>query len=185
MPATAPHIASFRKFIARAPDDHVRASVAFGLFLQSEQYWVSTKGTEPDIKTCCKYHENYLNDFQIQQFFDNATEHLNQFSNAVVGKKQADLLQPILAEQKKFSWKNVSEGVVAGIGAAGVWTVLLIFFSVVAQRNGIDLLEVYKGWAGSRQEQQHASPAGSAAQAPIVETGNQNDAVVNPEHRNR
>jgi hypothetical protein len=89
MPAP-PHIASFRKFVAHAPDDHLRVSVTFGLFMQSEQYWINERNNEPDARACCRYHEDFLNDYHIQQLLDKATEHLNEFSNAVEGEKRAE-----------------------------------------------------------------------------------------------
>jgi hypothetical protein len=170
-----PHIASFSKFVERLPNDHLKASVAFGLFMQAEQFWVNKQETEPNVRICCKYHEDYLTDYNIQQFIDKATESLNAFSNAIIGQKRSEFLQAALAEQKKFSWKAVGEGVVA----AGAYSVLLILFSVIALRVGIDIVEVYKSMAGVRDEQHQASPAAPSVQAPLVGAAGKDSDVVN------
>jgi hypothetical protein len=47
MPAP-PHISSFKKFTNKIPSDHLRASVAFGLFMQSERSWVDKQNGEPN-----------------------------------------------------------------------------------------------------------------------------------------
>jgi hypothetical protein len=43
-----PHIPSFKKFVDKIPSDHLRASVAFGLFMQSERWWVDKQNGEPN-----------------------------------------------------------------------------------------------------------------------------------------
>jgi hypothetical protein len=143
MPAP-PHIGSFQQFSERLPGDHLRASIAFGLFMQSEHKWVVGQNPEPNEAKCRNYHHDFLNNHEINRFIEEAGNRLNQFANAVVEQKRDAFLTETLKHHKRFRWKGALEAL---IGACA-WTALLIGVSAAAHWGGIDLLEVAKHWAG-------------------------------------
>jgi hypothetical protein len=152
-----PHIDSFQKFNVLIPD-HLIASVAFGLFLESERIWVNQQSPEPTPGKCRNYHRYYLNDHQIQGFQQKAADLLANFSNGIVREKRAEFL-----EQSLDAYRTAASdghrgfrgwGVVEATLGAFVWAVLLIVLSIVAVRSGIDLLEAYQKAAGMASQHQ-------------------------------
>ena len=142
-----PHIDSFKKFNLLIPDNLI-ASVAFGLFLESERIWVDHQNPEPTEVRCRNYHRDYLNDHEIQRYRQKAADLLTNFGDHIVQEKRAEFLEQSLDAYRTAASNGHRGfrgwGIVEATLGAFVWSVLLIVLSIVAVRSGIDLLEAYQ-----------------------------------------
>jgi hypothetical protein len=135
------HVTSFQKINAKITD-HLMASVAFGVFMRAESCWLETN--EPNEANCRTYH-SMLTDFQIDRIRDDATRILNEYANRIVEEKRAEFLDEMSRHHKGFRRWGVWEAFLGSF----FWTAVLIAVSIIVQRAGIDILEVYKHATGA------------------------------------
>jgi hypothetical protein len=145
------HALSFRRFSENIPD-HLTASVAFGLFMQSEGIWIAEQNPEPTETRCRNYHRNFLNEHEIQRYKQAAEVLLNNFANGVISTKREEFLTQALQQYQSsarvghrgFRYWGIVE---ATIGAL-VWSILLIVVYVIVAEHGIDILDLYRKATG-------------------------------------
>jgi hypothetical protein len=139
-----PHVASFKKFEARIPN-RLEASIAFGLFMESEKQWAEREGSPSEAKYR-NYQEALLTDYEIDRYARQAREFLADFGNEAVAKKRPELLQASLIAYEAAAREGHSRfrgfGILEALIGALVWTVALILFSFVLKYSGIDVIEV-------------------------------------------
>ena len=129
------HVEAFELFLSNTTND-LRDYIAFGLFMKAEAEWAAKKQESPTDDDYKIYHEHILSPYNLGMYRSGADKVLDSFAHEV----QASLSN----EHRKFRWKAIIE---AFLGAF-FWTVFLIVASVIANQAGIDLLEVYKRFAG-------------------------------------
>jgi hypothetical protein len=132
------HVRAFEYFSQNIPNE-LKAFVAFGLFMEAERKWASGQKDWPSETKYRGYHQNYLTPHQTDEYRDAAERVLINFSNNVVAET--------LTQYKghtKFRWWGIVEAVIG----AFIWSILLIALTIIAQRIGVDILEVYKRLAG-------------------------------------
>lgn len=131
-------------------DDPLQAYVAFGLYVDAEYKWAETQSAWPTDK---KYKDWY--DCSVPHsaatHYEKATEVLQEFANNIVEQERSEFLQTSIdafleeaGKSEKGFWRGVAEATVG----AFVYSVLLILASVIIQRQGIDLIEVYGRLSG-------------------------------------
>src|ERR1700722_11178417 len=83
--------------------------------------------------------------------YEKATEVLQEFANNIVEQERSEFSQAAIdsfmeetGKSEKGFWRSVGEA----ITGAALYSVLLIAASIIAQRQGIDLLEVYGRLSG-------------------------------------
>jgi hypothetical protein len=152
--ALPPHIDSFRKFNDAIPNDHLTASVAFGLFMQSERMWVDRQNPEPTETKCRNYHQSYLTDHEIGRYKQAAEHLLTEYANQIVETKRPEFLEQSLSNYKIAA----SEGhrgfrgwgtVEATVGALFWSIILVVFFVIVIFVRGGDIFETWRRAIGA------------------------------------
>jgi len=146
------HIGAFGAF-TRQISDHLEASVAFGLFLGSEQKWASGRkqpATENDYQI---FHETYLTAHEIARYHETAQKLLAEFGTRVVDAKRPEILGAAVKTYEHAAAKGHSAfrkwGIVEALFGAFFWTLLLIVISIVLARGGIDIFDYYERAAGA------------------------------------
>jgi hypothetical protein len=141
-----PHVSAFQKFAVRIPS-RLEASIAFGLFMESEGLWAATAGSPSDAKYR-NYQDALLTDHEIARYAREARNFLNNFGSDAVAAKRAEFLQESLERYEGaaqeghsgFRWWGILE---AALGALA-WTVMLILGALVLRYGpGIDPVEIY------------------------------------------
>lgn len=131
-------------------DDPLNAYVAFGLYVDAEYKWAEAQQNWPTDR---KYKDWY--DCSVPHsaatHYEKATEVLQEFANNIVEQERADFLQAALdsfleeaGKAEKGFWRGVAEAVTGALIYSGI----LIVASIIAQRQGIDLVEIYGRLAG-------------------------------------
>jgi hypothetical protein len=140
-----PHVSSFQKFEAKIPN-RLEASIAFGLFMESEKQWAAGQGSPSDARYS-KNQETFLTDHEIERYAKQAREHLADFGNKAIASKRAEFLQEAFERHETaaarghsaFRWFGVAE---AAVGAFA-WTLfLIILVAVVARFAPIDVVDI-------------------------------------------
>jgi len=87
----------------------------------------------------------------LNQYEDQAQKLLSDFGEAILASNQKKVLASAVEgaieaahKTKKAFARGISEAVVGAL----VWTVILIGITIIAQRVGIDVIEIYKRAAG-------------------------------------
>ena len=109
--------------------NRLEASIAFGLFMESEGIWAEHEGDPSDSKYR-KYQTALLNDFEIGRYARQAREFLTSFGNDAVAAKRTQFLEESLRAHEaaarighsRFRGRGVWEAFVG----AFCWTVFLI-----------------------------------------------------------
>jgi hypothetical protein len=126
-------------------DDTLKAYIAFGLYVDSECKWAESQTVWPTTAKykgwfdCTVPHSTEVNNEQ-------ATEVLLDFANNVVEQERAEFLATSLdayKEEAAKSEKGFLRGVLEATTGAFLYSVLLVVASIIIQRQGIDLVEVY------------------------------------------
>ena len=133
------HVEAF-DFISEGNNDEIRDYIAFGIFMRSEKNWAQQKAPEPDDAAYRLYHHTLLNPYERERYREAATKVLSDFATTAISAEYNELLK----HHRKFRGLGILEAVLGAIA----WTVILIVITILAQRAGIDLLEVYKHAAG-------------------------------------
>jgi hypothetical protein len=145
------HISSFRLFSESIPD-HLTASVAFGVFMQSEAIWIDEQNPQPTETRCRNYHRDFLNEHEIERYRQAAERLLNDFANRVISTKKEEFLTQALRQYQNSArvghrgfrcW-----GIVEATIGALVWSILLIIIYIIVANRGIDILDVYRNAVG-------------------------------------
>ena len=132
------HVAARQAFNAQI-NDHIEASIAFSLFLVSEQEWATKwereRGSAPTDDQYRTFHDHYLTPH----------ERYHQTAKQLLAEYGTNLLRLFAQVQHgHFRWWGVGE---AAIGAL-FWTLFLILMSVVLAYSGIDIVEIFKRVSG-------------------------------------
>jgi hypothetical protein len=144
------YVQAFEHFKDSNGNDPLKAYVAFGMYIEAECKWATSQATWPNN---ARYKEWFDCSFPhtTDTHVEKATDVLQAFANNIVDQEREEFLEAALKEYKdeaakaeKGFWRRVSEGVTA----AFIWSILLIVFSIIIQRIGIDLIEVYQKAAG-------------------------------------
>jgi hypothetical protein len=142
---TPPHVSTFQRFADQIPN-HLEASIAFGLFMESERVWAADQaGGPPDTKY--RNYQKAVTNHDIGRFAQEARNFLNNFGNDAIAAKRAEFLQESLEQYEGAAKKGHSRlrgwGFAEAVIGAFVWTLVLIAISFVLKYNGIDLVEIY------------------------------------------
>ena len=140
MPKPA-HVEAF-EFMIDGTQNEIKDCIAFGLFMRSENNWVSGKDSPPTEADYRRYHGHLLTPLERERYRDGATQVLQDFAVKAIQAERTALLK----HHRRFR----PLGILEGISAAFLWTLLLIVITVLAARAGIDILEYYKRAAGLR-----------------------------------
>ena len=147
------HVEAFEHFTRDIPNDQLLAFVAFGLFMEAERKWADGQPRWPSESKYKGYHQNYLIPHQTEEFRNGAERVLIELSNNVVASQKSEFLNEALARYKNQAQKGHARfrkwGVAEAVFGAFIWSILLIALTVIAQRNGIDIIDVYKRLAGT------------------------------------
>jgi hypothetical protein len=139
-----PHVSTFQRFLGLIPS-HLEASIAFGLFMESENFWANRAGDPSDVKY--RNYQKALTDHDIKRYEQEARQFLTDFANDAVAAKQVDFLVASLAAYEDVGREGHSKfrgwGVVEALAGAAGWTLILIVFWLVLKYSGIDIVEVY------------------------------------------
>jgi len=150
MPAPL-HVAAFDAFNAQIAD-HLEASISFALFLVSEREWAATRNPPPDEAAYQTFHQNYLTAHEVARYQQTARELLAEFGTNIVEAKRIQFLESALAEYRSAAERGHRGFRVRGVWEATLgaffWTILLIVFSVMLARGGIDISDYYQRAAG-------------------------------------
>lgn len=138
MPKPA-HVEAF-EFICEGTQNPIRDYIAFGMFMRSEDSWVSERGTTPTPAEYKRYHENILTAHERGRYREGADKVLANFAATAIQAERTDLLK----HHRKFRGFGILEAIAGGF----LWTALLVVITILAERAGIDLLEIYKRAAG-------------------------------------
>jgi len=145
-----PHVSAFQKFAARIPN-RLEASLAFGLFMESESIWAARAGNPSDLKYR-NYQEALLTDHEIERYAKQAREFLSTFGSDAVAVKRSEFLRESLEQYESAARRGHRKfrgwGIVEAIIGALVWTLVLIAISFVLKYAGIDLVEIYQKVVG-------------------------------------
>ena len=141
------HVSAFQKFNEQI-EDHLEASLAFGLFLKSEHEWAQEQGGDPSEAKYRVFHNGYLNAHEISRYKDAARDLLAVYGNNIIALKQSDFLKEALATYEESASRGHSRfrwfGVLEATSGALLWTIVLIVGTILAAWNGIDLFEYYQ-----------------------------------------
>jgi hypothetical protein len=150
MPAPL-HVAAFEAFNTHIAD-HLEASISFALFLVSEREWAATRNPPPDEAAYQTFHQNYLTPHEIARYQQTARELLAEFGTTIVNAKRIEFLEDALADYRNAAASGHRgfrvRGVLEATLGALVWTILLIAFSIILARGGIDIFDYYQRAAG-------------------------------------
>lgn len=146
-------------------EDALKAYVAFGLYIEAECKWAELQPTWP---TPAKYRDWYdvAIPHTVAAHNDNAIDVLQDFANNIVAQQKAAFLTAAMAQYQQAaaqSKKSFLDGVIEAATGALAWTLFLIVISIIINRAGIDLLEIYGKVAGVKTE--HAAPPPAPAPA--------------------
>ena len=126
-------------------DDPLKAYVAFGLYIDAECKWAESQPAWPTER---KYKDWF--DCSVPHSTDThnekASDVLQEFANNIVEQQKSEFLQDAVdafMEEAGKSEKSFGRGVSEALLGAFAYSVLLIVFSIIIQRQGIDLIEVY------------------------------------------
>jgi hypothetical protein len=143
------HVSAFDKFASQITN-HIEASIAFGLFLESERAWADewtrTSGATPTEKNYHSFHAACLTNHSIQGYAEGASRILNKYANETIEKTRPAFLTAALESYNSaasighsaWRWQGVFEAVLG----AFVWTVVLIAINIILVLGGIDLFEM-------------------------------------------
>jgi hypothetical protein len=134
MPKPA-HVEAF-EFISEGTKNEIRDYIAFGLFMRSEDEWVSGLTQLPTNAEYKKYHEGLLTPYERERFRTGAATVLEDFAAKAIQAERTDLL--------KHHWKFRCFGVLEAVLGAFLWTVLLVVITILVAWGGIDIFEYYK-----------------------------------------
>jgi hypothetical protein len=122
-------------------NDRIEASIAFSLFLVSEQEsaakWEKTRGsawTDGQYRT---FHDYYLTPHEIERYHQTAKQLLAEYGTRL-------LSQISQVQHGHFRWSGVWE---AFLGAF-FWTLFLILMSFILAYVGIDIVDIFKHVTG-------------------------------------
>jgi hypothetical protein len=148
-----PHIDSFKRFNELIPNDHLLASVAFGVFMQGERVWIDQQDPEPTEAKCRNYHHSYLTDHEIERYKQAAVDLLTNYANGVVGTTRSEFLEQSLSDYRNAAFKGHKRfrlwGIVEATGGAFLWSVILVVILLIIAIQGIDIFEIYRRATGS------------------------------------
>jgi hypothetical protein len=134
------HVRAREYFNARIKD-HIEASIAFSLFLVSEQEWAAKwereRGSGPTDDQYRTFHENYLTPHEIERYHQTAKQLLAEY-----GTKLLSLFARV--QHGHFRWWGIGE---AAFGAL-LWTLFLILMSFILAYSGIDIVDIFKRVSG-------------------------------------
>lgn len=143
------HALTFQRFAEQIPN-HLEASIAFGLFMESETMWAARAGNPSDAKY--RNYQEALTDHEIGRYAQQARDFLSNFGSDAVASKQAEFLRESLEQYESAARRGHSRfrgwGIVEAVFGAFVWTLALIAISFVLKYAGIDLVEIYRKVAG-------------------------------------
>jgi hypothetical protein len=153
--ATPLHLTAFQHFY-NATKSHLEALVAYGLFTESETQWAQTKQSGPSRAQLDYYHQFGTSPYESAKFLSSAQKLLLDFANQIAETKRAQFLQEALREYEVEAGKGHSafrgwgcvEGIIGAFIGALLWSVFLIGATIIASRNGIDIVEVYQRLSG-------------------------------------
>src|SRR5262249_48146100 len=141
------HVTAFDAFNAQIPD-HLEASIAFALFLVSEQEWAARRNPPPNAAAYQTFHQNYLNPHEIGRYHTVARQLLAEHGTKLVQAKRVEFLEDALREYRTDASQGHSQfrgwGITEALLGALAWTLLLILFSIILAWGGIDILEYYQ-----------------------------------------
>ncbi|MEA2823482.1 MAG: hypothetical protein QOJ86_5486 [Bradyrhizobium sp.] len=140
-----PHVSSFQRFAEQIPN-HLEASIAFGLFMQSEAQWAAKAGNPSDAKYR-NYQAALLTDHEIERYAKQARDLLTYFGSEAISGKRAELLKENLERYEGAAGKGHSRfrgwGVIEATLGAFLWTCILILtVGVIAKYAPIDLVDI-------------------------------------------
>ena len=141
-----PRVSSFQRFAAQIPN-RLEASIAFGLFMESEAIWAERIGDPSDTKYR-HYQDQFLTDHEIERYAKQAREHLRDFGSEAIATKKAEFLEASMKEYEDAAKKGHSRfrgwGILEAAMGALAWTAALILAALVLRYGpGIDPVEVY------------------------------------------
>lgn len=150
-PSCLAHYKAFDKLVKdKARPQQLNALVAFGLYMEAECRWAE-RFDKPTDTDCVTYHNNGSMPYFLNQYEDQAQKLLSDFGEAILASNQKKVLASAVEgaieaahKTKKAFARGISEAVVGAL----VWTVILIGITIIAQRVGIDVIEIYKRAAG-------------------------------------
>jgi hypothetical protein len=144
-----PHASTFQRFAAQIPI-HLEASIAFGLFMESERIWASQIGNPSDGKY--RNYQEALTDHEIERYAQEARGFLANFGNDAVARKRPEFLQASLTAYEAAARRGHRGfrryGIWEAFLGALAWTAFLIAISFLLKYVGIDLIEIYQKVAG-------------------------------------
>jgi hypothetical protein len=140
-----PHVLTFQRFAAQIPNRQ-EASIAFGLFIKSEQMWADREGNPSD--QAYRKYERALTEHEIARYAQEARDELADFGTKAVAAKRAEILQESLEQYESAARRGHRRfrgyGIWEAFLGALAWTLALILFWIVLRYGpGIDPVEVY------------------------------------------
>jgi hypothetical protein len=118
-----PHVPSFQKFETKIPN-RLEASIAFGLFMESEKQWAAREGSPSEAKYR-NYQEALLTDHEIERYAKQAREFLADFGSDAVSQKRPEFLRASLRAYEAAAKKGHSRfrgfGILEAAIGALVW----------------------------------------------------------------
>jgi hypothetical protein len=145
-----PHVSAFQKFASQI-DNRLEASIAFGLFMESEGIWAANAGNPSDTKYK-NYQSQFLTDYEIERYAKQARDFLSNFGSEAVAGRRAEFLQASLERYESAARRGHRRfrgfGILEALIGALAWTLTLIVFAIVLKFSGIDLIEILHKVAG-------------------------------------
>jgi hypothetical protein len=147
------YVQAFERF-KKDSGDPLTAYVAFGLYIDTECKWAATQTSWPDGEKYKHYHDSTI-PVSIEAHNEKAEAVLLEFADKIVEGEHNKFLAAALdsykeaaAKSEKGFWQGVGEALVGALA----WSILLIVVSIIFQRVGVDVLEVYEKAAGRKIE---------------------------------
>jgi hypothetical protein len=146
-----PHLPAYQFLVVQRPSkvlsDQLEALVALGLYFESECKYFASFTAEPTPRELEAFHRVVSAPSALGKLREEATRLVDRFGDEVVAKAQRDHLTQAVAaavEAVHGAPRSFWRGVWEAITAAALYSVMLIIFSIIAHRLGIDILEAYR-----------------------------------------
>lgn len=151
LPVCLAHYRAFKLLVEGRSQQPLTALVAFGLYMEAECRWAEQLSKPPADSDYVTYHTNGSMPHFLHRYQDEANGLLTQFGETLVVSHQKKVISSAVeaaVEGVHKAPKSFVRGMFEAVGGAFIWTAALIVFSIIAQRAGIDLIEVYKHASG-------------------------------------
>jgi hypothetical protein len=157
-----PYVEAFECFTLNKKDN-IEAFVAFGMFIASEYEYASNQEHWPEEQKVREYYARLLHNSEVSKTENAAKQIVDEHREKIVSDHQRKFLdsmysQAFSAAVESLKNKGLNKvtayfrGVSEAVIGAAVWTCFLIAVTVIANRAGIDLLEVYSKAVGTHHE---------------------------------